>query len=276
MKNLLKFLIKYHFGFLFLLLELIAMILIVNFNDYHRVSFLNSSNFISGSIFSMVDGVKEYSYLSKENKRLVEENARLKELVLHFKSEDTSMVIDTTVTTMDSLIQYQLYNAKVVNNDIFTDYNYITINKGTSDGVSVDQGVINDQGVVGVVSAVSSHYSVAISLLNKHFKLSSKIDKNNYYGSLSWNGESYQYAKLNEIPFHVSIAVGDTIVTSGYSSIFPEGIPVGVISSFEKEGGSNFYDIRVKLLTDFKNINYVNIVDYSLKEERVALEEEQR
>lgn len=276
MKNLLKFLIKYHFGFLFLLLELIAMILIVNFNDYHRVSFLNSSNFISGSIFSMVDGVKEYSYLSKENKRLVEENARLKELVLHFKSEDTSMVIDTTVTTMDSLIQYQLYNAKVVNNDIFTDYNYITINKGTSDGVSVDQGIINDQGVVGVISSVSSHYSVAISLLNKHFKLSSKIDKNNYYGSLSWNGESYQYAKLNEIPFHVSIAVGDTIVTSGYSSIFPEGIPVGVISSFEKEGGSNFYDIRVKLLTDFKNINYVNIVDYSLKEERVALEEEQR
>lgn len=252
------------------------MILIVNFNDYHRVSFLNSSNFISGSIFSMVDGVKEYSYLSKENKRLVVENARLKELVLHYKSEDASVVIDTTVTTMDSLLQYQLYNAKVVRNDIFTDYNYITINKGTSDGVSVDQGVINDQGVVGVVSAVSSHYSVAISLLNKHFKLSSKIEKNNYYGSLSWNGESYQYAKLNEIPFHVSIAVGDTIVTSGYSSIFPEGIPVGVISSFEKEGGSNFYDINVKLLTDFKNINYVNIVDYSLKEERVALEEEQR
>lgn len=276
MKNLLKFLIKYHFGFLFLLLELIAMILIVNFNDYHRVSFLNSSNFISGSIFSMVDGVKEYSYLSKENKRLVAENARLKELVLHYKSEDASVVVDTTVTTMDSLLQYQLYNAKVVKNDIFTDYNYITINKGTSDGVSVDQGIINDQGVVGVVSAVSSHYSVAISLLNKHFKLSSKIEKNNYYGSLSWNGESYQYAKLNEIPFHVSVAVGDTIVTSGYSSIFPEGIPVGVISSFEKEGGSNFYDINVKLLTDFKNINYVNIVDYSLKEERVALEEEQR
>ncbi|QZE14501.1 rod shape-determining protein MreC [Halosquirtibacter laminarini] len=274
MKNLINFLIKYHFGFLFLFLELLAFLMIVNFNDYHRYSFLNSSNVVTGSIFSMVDGVKEYGYLSKENKRLVNENARLKEMLLHFQSQ-SNILQDTLVMHSDSSIIYEMRNAKVINNSIDRSYNYMTLNKGVNDGLQVDQGVINDQGVVGVVTAVSDHYSVVISLLNKHFKLSSKIKKNSYFGSLSWDGSSFMHAKLNEIPFHVDIQEGDTIVTSGYSSIFPEGIPVGVISTFEKKGGSNFYNIDVRLSTDFKELGYVNIINYKTKEERLKLEDKE-
>ncbi|MDC1106508.1 rod shape-determining protein MreC [Prolixibacteraceae bacterium] len=282
MKNLLKFLVKYHFGFMFLFLELIALLMMVRFNNYHQVSFLNSSNFVSGTLFSMVDGVKEYGYLSKENVRLVNENSRLKELVLQYEmtkypgvTDSISFECDTLSEVMDSKLAYTLSNAKVINNSVSTHFNYLTLDKGSEDGIRVDQGVINDQGIVGVVISVSMHYAVAISLLNKHFKLSSKIQKNDYYGSLSWKGDSYRHAQLDEIPFHVNVQIGDTIVTSGYSSIFPESIPVGVVSSFEKKGGSNFYNIEVKLLTDFKSVNFVNIINYTSKEERIILEEQE-
>ncbi|QZT36583.1 rod shape-determining protein MreC [Halosquirtibacter xylanolyticus] len=294
MKNLLKFLVKYHFGFMFLFLELIALLMMVQFNNYHQVSFFNSSNFITGTLFSMVDDVKEYGYLSKENQRLVNENARLKEVVLQFQAtksvaygdsvvvdslkqemDSVSAVSDRLVNGLDSTLVYTMNNAKVINNCVSTNFNYLTLDKGSKDGLKVDQGVMNDQGIVGVITSVSKHYAVAISLLNKHFKLSSKVKKNDYYGSLSWDGESYRHAQLNEIPFHVDIQVGDTIVTSGYSSIFPEGIPVGVVSTFEKKGGSNFYDIDVELLTDFKSVNFVNIINYTSKEERITLEEQE-
>jgi rod shape-determining protein MreC len=135
------------------------------------------------------------------------------------------------------------------------------LNKGRRQGVVPDQGIISANGVVGVINNVSDSYSTGLSLLNKRLKISGKLKKNNYFGSVSWEGTSYRYIQLNEIPPHVELAYGDTVVTSGSSAYFPEGILIGTIESFEIKQGESFYTIRVKLAVDFESLTYVDIIE---------------
>jgi rod shape-determining protein MreC len=169
---------------------------------------------------------------------------------------------------------YEVIIAKVVNNSVSYLSNYVTIDKGREDGVSADMGVVSEGGVVGIVSTVADHYSVVIPLLNPKFRLSCKVLGSSYFGSMSWDGRSTRYAQLEELPRHVEFKEGDTIVTSGFSAIFPEGILVGNVSSFERQRNDNFYSLTVKLATDFHRLSSVMIIKNYRQKEQMQIEQE--
>jgi rod shape-determining protein MreC len=268
MRSLLQFLARNSFLFLFLALEVVSMTLIVNYNNFQRVKFLNSSNRISASIYKTTDDFTAYFKLRKENEELANENAKLRTKLQKLQVAEIFGSIDTT--RKDTT--YQFIPARVINNSTNKQYNYLTIDKGALDGIEPDMGIIGPKGVVGLVTNVTDHYSSGPSLLNKRWRVSAKIKKNAYFGSLSWDGTDYQYAQLNEIPFHVELAKGDTIITSGYSSIFPEGILLGVIDDFNHNSGANFYQIKIKLSSNFKTISNVELVKNKHIKEQEKLE----
>jgi len=269
MRNLLKLLYAYHFLILFIILESFSLFLIIQGSTFHHARFINSSRALTGSIYSTLDDIKSYIGLKQENFRLAQENTLLKnQLELLRKTEKVQK--DTFPDTLHQK-KYVYYLAQVVNNSVNKQYNYITLNRGARDGVTPDMGVISDKGVVGIVQGVSENYSTVLSVLNMAFTISAKIKKNGYFGLLHWNGISDRICILDDIPQHVSLSKGDTIVTTGYSGIFPENLLLGTISDFELKGG-NFYSIKVLLFNDFRNLNYVTLIDDIKKEEKLILE----
>jgi len=271
MKNLLHFIVRFHFTILFIVFELFCLLLLVNYNNYQKSQFLNSSNAISGGIYQKVSSVTDYLALAETNEELSRENARLNNLLgSSFKlSVDSSFVYSDTLYRQ----QYIYRTAKIINNSVNKQLNYITLNKGRIHGIESDMGVVTANGVVGVVKSVSENYSSVISLLNSRIKISAKIKKNDYFGSLSWDGKDYRKALLLDIPFHVQVQKGDTIVTSGFSSTFPEGLTLGVIDEVLTSSGSNFQEVKVLLSNDFKSLSYVKVIGDLMKEERIELEE---
>ena len=168
--------------------------------------------------------------------------------------------------------QYVFIVAKIINNSVNKQNNYITLNKGEKHGIMPEMAVIGPKGIVGIVKNVSSNFSSVISVLNSNLWISGEIKINNYYGSIHWNGNNYTQVILNDIPNHVKINVGDTIITSSYSAIFPEGEIIGYVSDFEEKKGTNFHKITVNLATDFKNLSYVYVIGNLLKKEQINLE----
>ena len=258
MRGLLRYLIKNYAFLLFLLLEVISLLFVFNFNKYQKVQYLNSSSQMTASVYNSFHSITEYFSLTKVNQSLAEENAKLK------SAQSYSLNI-TTDSVSANFIQknstYQFISALVINNSVNKTLNYITLNKGRKDGVKPDMGIVSPQGIVGVVVTVSENYAMGFSVLNKRWGVSAKLKKSGYFGPIEWSGGDYQIANLMEIPFHVELAVGDTIVTSSYSGVFPEGILIGTVHSFEQPEGESFYQIRIKLATDFKSIHYVEVVD---------------
>lgn len=270
MNNLLKFLIKYHFVVLFVLLEGVSMVMIVNYNNYQKVRSLNSGNVISGGIYDGYSSVSEYFKLKRINRDLVKENTRLRTAL----QNEILYKLDKNLLDTDTLSSpgYYFTSAHVTNNSVNGRYNYITLNKGSKHGIVPDMGVITNNSVVGIVINVSENYCTVISIINERSRISAKIKQNDYFGSLAWDSKDYRKASLNEIPYHVNINEGDTITTSGYSSIFPGGLLLGTISEFKHVGGDNFYRIEVDLSTDFKKLVNVDIIRNSKKEEIIELE----
>jgi rod shape-determining protein MreC len=271
MWSLFRYLYRHHAFILFLFLEITAFILIFSYSNFQRSAYINSSNQIAGTIYTRYSSVLNYFHLSAVNRQLAEENAQLRQKLLN--TIPVAGASDT-ITLMDEEYAgfYKTVPARVINNSVNRQHNYITLDKGARHGIRPDMGVITYNGVAGVVTHVSESYAVAISMLNKRWNVSAKLKRNNYFGSLTWDGKDYQYALLNEIPFHVDLMKGDTLVTSGFSSYFPEGLLLGVVESFSKEGGDNFYKIHVKLSADFKSLTYVEIIDKRQGSEINALE----
>ena len=256
MRTLFRLIQKYFNLLLFLVLEAIAILLIVRNSYFQQSGFVNLNRQITGFIYNQVDGAREYLSLRKANRQLALENMQLRN-----RLEQISAQMDTTQVFRVSRGSYQYFYvpSRIVHNTVYKQYNYITLDKGKTDGVFRDMGVISSQGLVGIVLESSSHYSTVIPIINRDFRLSVMIKNSNYAGILYWEGDSPLYAGLAEIPFHARLSEGDTIVTSGFSAIFPKGIDVGKIDSFTLKSG-NFYEIRVRLFTAFQSLFHVNVI----------------
>ncbi|TNE78672.1 MAG: rod shape-determining protein MreC [Bacteroidetes bacterium] len=272
MRNLILFFQRFYVFFLFLILFVLSLSILVSNNNFQRASFLNASNTVTGTVYDGVSEVRSFFNLSQENERLRAENAELKGILRSSYYVDTI----TAVEVNDSVFkqQYAFIPAKVVNNSIDKKYNYITLNRGSLHGVRKHQGVISDNGVVGVVIHVSEHYCTVMSVLNRNLKISPKIDSSNYFGTLSWDATSVKYAQLTQINRFAEVEVGQKVLTSGFSTNFPENILIGKIDRVELKEGGNFYDIEVELSTNFANLTTVYIVQNLMKDELNQLDGE--
>lgn len=271
MRGLLRYLLKNYAFLLFLLLEVLSFTLIYNFNNYQRSKYLNSSNKITATIYNSFSAVGNYFSLASVNRKLARENAQLKSLISdlpYIRITPYSVVSKAEIT--DSV--YRFISARVINNSVDKQDNYITLNKGRKHGVKPDQGIVNSDGVVGVVIHVSESFSLGFSVLNKRWGASAKLKKSGTFGPLSWDGSDSRYANLTGIPFHVELAVGDTVVTSSFSSVFPEGVLIGTVHSVEQPPGDNYYQIQVELAVNFRALSYVDIIENLKKDEIKALE----
>lgn len=268
MRTLLRFIQKYSNLLLFLLLEIIAIALIIQSSTYQRSRLIGLNRQITGYIYNKTDGAREYFSLKEHNELLVDENTRLRN-----KLDRLSNLMDsaTVISEVKGEYRYYFVQSRVVHSSSYDQYNYLTLNKGKKQGVFPDMGVVSNQGLVGIVLESSENFATVIPVINRDFRLSAKVKSNNYAGILQWDGISPRKAMLTEIPFHVDLTEGDSILTSGFSSIFPEGIAVGRIESYSLDKG-NFYDISVELFTDFQSLFHVNVIRNYRQEEQLNLE----
>ena len=272
MGSLLKFIIRHGAVILFFLLQAVCILLIYNKNPYQRNLLLSAEQHIAGATYGFANNVSGYFHLRTENQALLEKNAELEKQILQM-----NMILNM-IEKSDLFIpvvteEYNEYFAEVVNNSISRFNNYITLNKGRKDGIREHMGVINQGGVVGIVSHVTENNSLVISLLNTKLRISCRIKGDDAIGSLSWDGVDPEYAYVNELPRHAVFSMGDTIITSGYSAIFPEGIMIGTIEEAEDKR-NDFNTVKVRLSADFYRLRFVRVIDNIQREERTLLENE--
>ncbi|MFA0962081.1 rod shape-determining protein MreC [Roseivirga sp. BDSF3-8] len=270
MRSLLKVIYRYRAFFIFILLELVCTYLIVRNNNYQGAAFFNSSNALVGNLLETQSGITGYLSLKEANKELAAENARLRaELdVLEDVADTAGNIFRKTVLLED----YQYIPARVINNSTRRYNNYLTLNKGEKDSIKAGMGVIGPGGVVGRVKAVSENFATVISVLHNDMLISSQVRRTGYFGSTSWPGKDASTAELKFIPRSESVMQGDTIITSGYNAVYPGGVLVGIVEEVKLREDASFYDIKLRLSTDFGNLSYVYVVENKMKEERDSIE----
>ena len=271
MQQIISFLDKNKLFILFLLLEMFAIIFTIQSHSFHRSKFVNSANFLSGGIYNKINNFKEFLYLKKENERLNEENVYLKNL-LSIKEKD---IVQHDLTVLDTVKYNQKYNytaAKVINNNFRKNNNYLTINKGANQDLESDLGVINSKGIIGITKSVSGNYATVLSILNVNSRINAKLLSSDHYGSLSWDNNDYNVVQLLDLPIQADIYRGDTVITGGKSSMFPEGIPIGTIKDF-KTVNNNYDYINILLFNDMSSIGNVQVIKNFDKIEIEILEE---
>jgi rod shape-determining protein MreC len=269
MRNLLNFLTRYNNLIIFLILEGITFSFLISGNHYQNTKFVHRVQGLTRGINERMNNTKNFVNLGEINASLAAENVELKNKLERLNNKED--ILFFSVSDSVSGQNYEYTSAEVIENSVNRQKNFFTINKGSRHGIKVDMAVTVNDGAVGAIVGCSENYSVAMSVLNLDFRLSARIRSNGYFGSLNWDGRDYSHAILSEIPQHVTVNEGDTIETTGYSAIFPEGVLIGTISDFEKTGG-DFYRIRVALVTDFKKLHFVNVIGNLKKEEQQDLE----
>lgn len=276
MHNLTEFLAKHNHWFVFLVLEVVSMVLLFRYNSYQGSVWFSSANAVTGKVYEWDSAVESFFSLSGVNSQLTQRNAFLEQQVRMLDDSIARLTRsqEAAVTRLSSMTPFQgcrLIPAKVVANMVNRYDNLITIDKGSADGVKRDMGVVCGMGVVGIVYLVSEHYSIVIPALNSHSNISCTIQRRGYFGYLRWRGGSSQLAYLEDVPRHAHFKLGDNVVTSGYSSVFPPGVMVGkVLHVFNSADGLS-YRVQVKLSTDFARLRDVCLVDDSALQERIDL-----
>ncbi len=269
MRNLIRFILNNHFFILFIILEIFALLLVFQNNNYQNALIFNISRNISGYVNSKIFYYRQYLDLHETNKALLEENEMLRNsLISSYKLK----IPAATNIEFDSVWdhRYNFIAARVISNSVNKQNNFFSIDKGYVHGVRPDMAVISGTGVAGIVTGVSDNFSTVIPLLNIDLRISSKLKNTGYFGSLHWHGKDPETAFLSEIPHHVELKEGDSVVTSGYSAIFPGGIMIGTIKDFEING-ANFYNITVCLATDFRKLNYAYVIEDRFRNEFLEL-----
>mgnify|MGYP003477317947 FL=1 len=276
MRNLLNFFLKYNYWFLFILLEVISFALLFRFNNYQGSAFFTSSNQVAGMVYEAANNVTGYFHLKSINDDLVQKNVELELQMERLRSALMELTADSTgleKMKSDALKGYDIYRADVINNSLTHVDNYITIDKGENDGIRPEMGVINGNGVVGIVYQTSANYSVVIPILNSKSSISCKIKRSDYFGFLKWDGGASEYATVKDMPRHSLFSLGDTIVTSGHSAVFPGGIPIGTVEDMSDSHDGLSYLLKVKLFTDFGRLNDVRVIAQKGQEEQIELEQ---
>lgn len=243
---------------LFILLEGLAITLLISNNSPQGAAFFNSSNQIVGSLLKKrSDAVYFFSY-AEINQKLMQENAALIDQLQSYQSNpnNISIAIDSSFSS-----PYKFVSARIFSNSLRFSQNHLTLNKGFDDGLKVGMGIFNEDGIIGRIKAVSKNYALGISLLNTGLLISSKIKATENFGSVNWDGNNSRQAKMLYVPRHVKAQAGDTIVTSGYNAVFPEGINIGIIASVSPGADSNYLEIILNLSTDFTNLNFVYVIE---------------
>ena len=270
MKNLLNFLYRNNFFFVFLFLEFFCILILIKNNGYQGSSLLNSSNKISANIYQMEANAKEYLLLKDENERL----AKLNTFLLNRIKLGYAAIPLKIYKKNDTLYkqEYEFMNGKAISSSVNKRNNYLTLNIGSKQGVTHDMAVITSEGIIGIVKDVSENFASAMSILHKDVRVNCQLKKDCTYGPLIWDGTDYRFSNLTDIPTNAKIKRGDTVITSSLSGIFPEGILVGFVDSYEQRPNESFYTVKVKLSADFKKVNYVSVIKYNYKTERDSLE----
>ena len=256
MRNLLNFLIKYNYWFLFLLLEVTSFVLLFRFNHYQQSVYFTSANGVAGKVYEISGGISSYFHLKSVNEDLLDRN----------------MWLEQRVAFLEKSLQEQ--GLDVIKNSLNKADNYITLDRGSSDGIRPEMGVVDANGVVGIVYKTSPRYSLVIPLLNSKSSISCKIVGSEYFGYLKWEGGDSRFAYLKDLPRHAEFNLGDTVVTSGYSTVFPEGVMVGTVDDMSDSHDGLSYLLKIKLATDFGKVSNVRVISRSGQEEQNMLEKE--
>lgn len=264
MQRLLDFLYKQREIAVFLGLEILSAWLLINYNNRYNAAFLNSSNEAAASLTQTSNEVSNYFELSEINQQLMLENERLQGELRMLRTERSSYV--------DTIEQYQVIGAKVINNTFDRSANFVTISAGKKDSVEVGMGVISSFGVVGQVKSVTNNFATIYSLLHPKLLISSKVKRTDTKCTVQWDQKTYDRASLKYIPRHIKLKEGDSIVTSGFNSVFPENILVGIVDELNLEEHMTFYEAKVKLATDFTSLYHVFVIKDLLKEEKDSLQ----
>lgn len=288
MRNLLFFLVRYQNFFLFILLEIACFVLIFNYQYYHQSKALSAVQEFTGSYYNITSEVRNYFQLRQINDSLKKANTRLlnrlaKKAAIqqpHEGSKRDSLnsslpnrdTVFSNTSVNDSIQQYHYLGAKVIFNSVSKRNNYLTLNRGTNDGLVAPMGLTTTKGVVGIIKNVSDNYAVGISILHSDFSLSCEIKENNQIGALNWNGKDPRIVQLEDLPTHVTIKEGQQVVTSPYSRLFPQGLPVGRVIEYSKGPNANFYDIQVRLYESLRSLQHVYAIKNRYLEEQVELE----
>lgn len=274
MRNLLEFLAKYNHWFVFLILEVVSMVLLFQYNSYQGSAWFSSANAVTGKLYEWDANVETFFSLTKVNQELTQRNAYLEQEVQKLSDSLVCVTKDSSIYHRDQfalLRNYRLIPAKVVANSVDKPSNLMTIDKGSADGIHKDMGVISGTGVVGIVYLVAEHYAIVIPVLNTKSNISCMIQNRGYFGYLRWKGGVSDLAYLEEVPRHAHFKLGDYVVTSGYSAVFPPGVRVGRILHVFNSADGLSYRVQLRLSTDFARLRDVCVIDDTAMKERLEI-----